>query len=56
MKHFDYKAAAKEAGLNPSQLARLCKAIREEFPHDDMQFELHVLRTCMAIKDGKVST
>ncbi len=54
-KHFDYHAAAREAGVSPSQLDRLCEEIRQEFPNDDMQFELHVLRACMAIKDGKIT-
>ena len=55
MKYFDYKAAAKKAGLSPTQLNRLRGGIRREFPRDNMQFELHVLRTCMAIRDGKVT-
>jgi hypothetical protein len=29
--------------------------VRIEFPTDDMLYELHVLRACMAIRDGYVS-
>jgi len=29
--------------------------VRAEFPTDDMLYELHVLRACMAIRDGYVS-
>jgi len=36
----------------PAQLARLCKMIRKDFPADDMMYELHVLRACMAVRDG----
>ena len=36
----------------PAQLARLAKMIRRDFPADDMIYELHVLRACMAVRDG----
>ena len=26
--------------------------IRKDFPADDMMYELHVLRACMAVRDG----
>ena len=37
-----------------SHATPLCKSIRREFPIDDMMYELHVLRACMAIKDGYI--
>ena len=41
----------REASIPPAQLARLCKMIRKDFPADDMVYELHVLRACMAVHD-----
>ncbi|MBI3735603.1 hypothetical protein HY256_03710 [Candidatus Sumerlaeota bacterium] len=55
MHYFDYKKIADEAGLSPDQLQRLCKVIREEYPDDDMLYELHVLRACRALRDGAYS-
>jgi hypothetical protein len=52
MRWFNYKKVAREAGVPPGKLAELCKSIRVEFPTDDMMFELHVLRACMAVRDG----
>jgi hypothetical protein len=55
MRYFDYEEVAREANIPPDKLDKLSKIIREEFPHDDMMYELHLLRVCMAIKKGKVS-
>ena len=52
MDYFDYESAAREAGLTEDQLTSVKKAVREEFPTDDMMWELHVLRACLAIRDG----
>ena len=52
MDYFDYERVAREAGLTEDQLAAVKEAVREEFPTDDMMWELHVLRACMAIRDG----
>ena len=52
MRYFDYKKVAREASIPPAQVARLCKMIRKDFPADDMMYELHVLRACMAVRDG----
>ncbi len=52
MQYFDYETVACEAGITPDKLAKLCQAIRQEFPRDDMLYELHVLRACMSVKDG----
>ena len=54
MKHFDYKKAAVEARIPPKALRALEKTLREEFPGDPMMFELHVLRACHAIRDGRL--
>ena len=52
MKYFDYEEAARDAGLDAEQLQALCRLVREEFPGDEMMFELHVLRACHAVRDG----
>jgi len=54
MRYFDYDNAAREAGIPPDKLVELCRSIRQDFPKDDMMYELHVLRACMAIRDGHV--
>ena len=55
MRYFDYETIAREAHITPADLATLCELIREEFPSDDMMYELHVLRACLAIRDGHLS-
>lgn len=55
MRYFDYRKVAKEAGIAPDKMAKLISTIRKEFPKDNMMFELHVLRACLAIRDGHVS-
>lgn len=52
MRYFDYENAAREANVTPEKLEELRRLIRQEFPKDAMMFELHLLRTCMAIKNG----
>ena len=55
MRHFDYARAAKAANIPARALARLRAIVRAEFPEDDMLFELHMLRVCMAIRDGQLT-
>ena len=52
MEYFDYESVAKEAGILPNKLDALRKLVRQEFPFDDMMYELHLLRACMAIQQG----
>ncbi len=52
MRYFDYETVAREAQILADKLARLLLLIRQEFPNDDLMYELHVLRACMAIRDG----
>lgn len=52
---FDYQSVADEIGLTPEQVRALEQSVREEFPHDDMLFELHMLRACLAIQEGDVT-
>jgi hypothetical protein len=55
MRYFDYEKVAREAKIPADKLEKLRKVIRAEFPRDEMMYELHLLRACMAIRDGMVS-
>ena len=49
---FDYQGPAKRAAIPKEKLERLERQIREEFPHDEMMFELHMLRAILAVERG----
>jgi hypothetical protein len=55
MDYFDYESVAREAGISADQVAQIVAIMKGEFPHDPMMCELHVLRACMAIRDGRVT-
>jgi hypothetical protein len=55
MRWFDYVTVAKDAGIPQERLESLCALVRQEFPRDDMTYELHVLRACTAIRDGHIT-
>lgn len=55
MRYFDYETIAQEAKVPTDKLNELCTLLRREFPRDDMMYELHLLRACMAIRDGRVT-
>jgi hypothetical protein len=55
MKYFDYESVAREAKISPAKLRHLLNLLREEFPNDPLMYELHVLRACMAVRDGHIS-
>lgn len=52
---FNYSAVANEAGISPDKMREILAIIRQDYPADDMLYELHVLRTCMAIRDGAIT-
>ncbi len=52
---FDYRVAAQRAGIADEDVARLCQVVRDEFPDDEMMFELHVLRAVLAIESGQIT-
>lgn len=56
MRYFDYESLAKEAGISDGDLETIKQAVREEFPNDDMMWELHVLRACSAINVWQTSS
>jgi hypothetical protein len=55
MEYFDYESAAREARLSDQQLRAICEAVGRDYPRDQMLFELHVLRACNAIRDGRAT-
>jgi len=55
MEYIDYRSVAEEARIPPDKLEEIARIMRIEFPTDDMLYELHVLRGCMATRDGFVS-
>ena len=52
MHYFDYETEARAAGIPADKLEELRRIVEDEFPRDEMMCELHVLRACMAIRDG----
>lgn len=52
---FNYSTVANEAGISPEKMREILAIIRRDYPADDMLYELHVLRTCMAIRDGAIT-
>ena len=55
MHYFDYERVAREAGLGPDEVGRIGRVVRADYPTDDMLYELHVLRACFAIRDGRIT-
>ena len=55
MHFFDFETVAREAGISGDCLGQLQQSMRREFPGDEMMYELHVLRACMAIRDGLIT-
>lgn len=55
MRYFDYEKAGREAGIPADQIDRLAELCRREEPQDAMLAELHTLRVCMAIKNGRLT-
>ena len=55
MQYFDYEQVAREAKIPADKMAELCRLVRQEFPWDEMMYELHLLRACLAIRDGHVT-
>ena len=55
MSYFDYEEVAREACIPAEKLEELRHLIKTAFPRDEMMYELHLLRACMAIKNGVVT-
>lgn len=52
MRYFDCETVAREAHIPTEKLEELRHVIRQDFPRDEMMYELHLLRACMAIREG----
>ncbi|MDO8943018.1 MAG: hypothetical protein Q7U75_07520, partial [Desulfobacterales bacterium] len=46
---------ANQANIPPDKLARLVQRLLDETPNDPMLAELHILRACLAIKEGHLT-
>jgi hypothetical protein len=55
MHYFDYETVAGEARIPADKMEQLVRAFNREEPHDAMLAELHILRACMAIKNGRLT-
>jgi len=55
MEYFDYKSVATEAKIPAIKLKALVNLLSSEYPNDLMMLELHVLRACRAIRDGRLT-
>lgn len=52
VEYFDYIAIAKKCKITDEILRKLEDLEQQEFPRDQMMFELHMLRTLRAIEKG----
>ncbi|MBL8874786.1 MAG: hypothetical protein JNM86_03205 [Phycisphaerae bacterium] len=50
--YFNYPSVATQAGISESDLSAIETRVRQDFPNDQMMFELRMLRTCRAIQSG----
>ena len=55
MTYFDYEEVAREARIPSEKLDELRHLIKGEFPHDEMIYELHLLRAGLAVRNGVVT-
>lgn len=53
MHYFDYRKVARQAGIPDDKLRAIVRSVKREFGRDTMMLELHVLRICMAVRDGQ---
>lgn len=53
--HFDWRPIAQEVGLSPQDLTRLIRLYEAEYPDDLLLRELHILRACRAMRDGRTT-
>jgi hypothetical protein len=53
--YFDYERVAAELRVAPDELAELEREVRDQYPHDQMLFELRMLRTLDAVAEGDLT-
>ncbi|MFG0283898.1 MAG: hypothetical protein ACF8R7_05705 [Phycisphaerales bacterium JB039] len=52
--HFEYRQAADAAGISQRDLHAIIRLFELDYPEDLMLRELHILRTCRAVQEGRV--
>jgi hypothetical protein len=55
MRYVDYETVARSAGVPADELDELVRLFVQQEPPDRMLAELHILRACMAIKEGRLT-
>ncbi len=53
--YFDYGRVARAAGITDDQLRALVCLFEADYPSDLMLRELHILRACNAVKEGRAT-
>lgn len=48
---FDLEKVIKESGLSQDKIEQIKQDVREEFPSDEMMWELHVIRAIKSEQD-----
>lgn len=51
--HFEYASVAESAGISAGQLRDLERRFEADDPNDAMLRELHILRACIAVHEGR---
>ncbi len=51
--HFEYESVARSASITDAQLRALEQLFASDYPNDAMLRELHILRACNAVKEGR---
>ena len=54
-KIFNYESLAQEYDIDENELIKLIQDAKEEFPNDDMMFELHVIRLIKSLQREKIN-
>ena len=49
---YDIKTAFRKSGLSADEIGKIKKEVRNEFPNDEMMYELHIIRILKAIEKG----
>ncbi len=49
---YDVETAFRRSGLSPTEIQRIKRQVRKDFPNDDMMYELHIIRILNAMKKG----
>jgi len=52
---FDLEKIKKDSDLTVKQLRHIEEIIKQDYPYDEMMFELHFLRVIKAIKKGWIT-